>query len=62
MFNGYDFVYDGKSSISENIKMLYTESNPFEFTKSIPDKEISLFHTNQSGKWEISVSSTLNPR
>lgn len=61
MFNGYDFVYDGKSSISENVKMLYTEPNPFEFTKSIPDKEISLFHANQSGKWEISGVITPEP-
>lgn len=54
MYNAYDFIYDGKSSISENIKMLYTEPNPFEFTKSIPDKEINTFHTNQSSKWHIS--------
>lgn len=54
MYNGYDFVYNGKSSISENVKMLYTEAEPFEFTKSIPDKEINLFKTNQSSKWNIS--------
>jgi phage-related protein len=61
MFNGYDFIYDGKSSISENVKMLYTESNPFEFTKSIPDKEISLIHTAQSGRWHITGISTPEP-
>lgn len=61
MFNGYDFIYDGKSSISENIKILYTESNPFEFTKSIPDKEISMIHTNQSSKWSITGISTPEP-
>lgn len=61
MFNGYDFIYDGKSSISENVKMLYTEANPFEFTKSIPDREISLFKSNQSSKWNISGVDTPEP-
>lgn len=61
MFNGYDFIYDGKSSISENVKILSTESNTFEFCKSIPDKEISMFKTNQSNKWEISGVTTTEP-
>lgn len=61
MYNGYDFVYDGKSSISENIKMLYTEANPFEFTKSIPDKEINIFTTSRSGHWDISGIVTPEP-
>lgn len=61
MYNGYDFVYNGKSSISENVKMLYTEPNPFEFTKSIPDKDISLFTTSRSGKWDISGVITPEP-
>lgn len=61
MFNGYDFVYNGKSSISENVKMLYTESNPFEFTKSIPDREYNIFKTNQSGRWRIAGVTTSDP-
>lgn len=54
MFNGYDFIYDGKSSISENVKMLYTDVDVFSSVKSIPDKEISLFKSNQSSQWNIS--------
>ena len=61
MFNGYDFVYDGKSSISENVKILYTDSNPFEFTKSIPNREYNTFKTNQSGRWRISGVTTPEP-
>lgn len=61
MFNGYDFVYDGKSSISENVKILYTDANPFEFTKSIPDREYNTFKTNQSGRWRISGVTTPEP-
>lgn len=61
MYNGYDFVYDGKSSISENVKMLYTEADPFEFTKSIPDKDVNLFTTSRSGRWNISGVSTPEP-
>lgn len=53
MFNAFDFIYDGKSSISENVKMLYVENSVFEFVKSIPDKEISMFKTKQSSKWNI---------
>lgn len=53
MFSGYDFVYDGKSSISENVKLLYTDGNAFEDVKGIPDREITTFHTNQSSKWNI---------
>lgn len=53
MYNAFDFIYDGKSSISENVKMLYVENNVFEFVKSIPDKEISMFKTKQSNKWNI---------
>ncbi len=54
MFNGYDFIYDGKSSISENLKMLYTDVDVFSSVKSIPDKEFSLFKTNQSSRWNLS--------
>lgn len=61
MFNGYDFVYDGKSSTSENLKMLNIDGGTFEFVKSIPDKEVSLFHSNRSGKWEISGVTTGEP-
>ena len=61
MFNGYDFIYDGKSSISENVKILFTEANPFEFTKSIPDKEINIFKTNRSNHWSISGITTPEP-
>lgn len=61
MFNGYDFIYDGKSSISENVKMLYTDVNPFQFTKSIPDKEISMYHANRSSKWNISGVTVQEP-
>lgn len=54
MFNGYDFVFDGKSSISENVKMLYTDVDVFEYYKGIPEKEISLFTTSRTSKWEVS--------
>lgn len=54
MFNGYDFVFDGKSSISENLKMLYTESKGFEETQGIPEKEYSTFKAVRSSKWHIS--------
>lgn len=53
MYNAFDFIYDGKSSISENVKMLYVENSVFEFVKSIPDKKISMFKTKQSSKWNI---------
>lgn len=61
MYNGYDFIYDGKSSISENVKMLYTEGSPFEFTKSIPDKEYSMYKANQSSKWHLAGITTPEP-
>lgn len=54
MFNGYDFVFDGKSSISENIKLLYTDNSSFEDVQGIPEKNYSLFKTNQNSKWNIS--------
>lgn len=54
MFNGYDFVYNGKSSISENVKMLYTDVNVFDYFKSIPDRNVNLFTASRSGKWTIS--------
>lgn len=54
MFNGYDFIYDGKSSISENLKILRIDGSAFESNQAIPEQEISLFHSNQSNKWQIS--------
>lgn len=61
MFNGYDFIYNGKSSISENVKILSTENNTFEFVKSVPDKEFNMFKTNQSGKWRMAGVTTPEP-
>lgn len=54
MFSGYDFIYDGKSSISENLKLLYVDSNAFESVKGIPDRTINTYHANRSSKWRIS--------
>lgn len=53
MFNGYDFVYDGKSSISENLKLLNTDGEAFKFEIGIPQKNINLYHSNQSSRWHI---------
>lgn len=53
MFSGYDFVFDGKSSISENLKMLYTESSAFESVQGIPEKEYVTFKTTGSSKWNV---------
>lgn len=61
MFSGYDFVYNGKSSISENVKMLYTDSNAFTEAQGIPEKEYSIFKPNQSGKWNVSGINHENP-
>ena len=61
MFSGYDFVYDGKSSISENLKLLYVDGNAFESVKGIPDKTINTFHTNGSSKWHISGVTMAEP-
>lgn len=61
MFNGYDFVYDNKSSLSENLKMLNIDGDAFEFVQGVPSKEVDLFHANQSGKWEISGNRMTEP-
>ena len=61
MFSGYDFIYNGKSSISENVKMLYTDSNAFTESQGIPEKEYSLFKTNRSSVWNISGINHENP-
>lgn len=61
MFNGYDFVYDGKSSISENLKLLYIDPEMFDFVQSIPSNEINMFRANKSSKWHISGVSTPEP-
>lgn len=53
MFNGYDFIFDGKSSISENLKMLYKEANGFTDVQGIPEKEYTTFKTTRSSKWTI---------
>lgn len=54
MFKGYDFVFDSKSSISENMKMLYTEANGFTNVQGIPEKEYSTFKASRSSRWSIS--------
>lgn len=61
MFNAYDFIYNGKSSISENVKLLYTDGNVFESLTGIPSKEISIYKSNQSSKWNIAGTSVSEP-
>lgn len=51
MFKGYDFVYDGKSSISEKLKLFNVGGNAFEFVDCIPDKNLNLYHSNRQAKW-----------
>lgn len=53
MFNGYDFVFDGKSSMSENLKLLYTDNSAFTDVQGIPSKVYSMIKSKRNGKWHI---------
>lgn len=61
MFNGYDFVYDGKSSISENLKLFNIDGGAFNFVDSIPERDINLYHSQKSGKWHTAGSTIEQP-
>lgn len=61
MFNGYDFVYDGKSSISENLKLFNIDGGTFNFVDSIPERDINLYHSQKSGKWYTAGSTIEQP-
>ena len=61
MFEGYDFIFDGKSSIGENVKILYTERNAFGTTKGVPDKKHELFKGSRSSRWRTTGISYEEP-
>lgn len=61
MFKGYDFVYDGKSSISEKLKLFNIDGNAFDFVDSIPDKNLNLYHSNRQAKWRTPGTTVDDP-
>lgn len=61
MFEGYDFIFDGKSSIGENVKILYTERNAFGTTKGVPDKKHELFKGSRASRWRTTGISYEEP-
>lgn len=61
MFNGYDFVYDGKSSISENLKLFNIDGSAFNFVDSIPNRDINLYHSQRNGRWQTAGSTIEEP-
>lgn len=61
MFNGYDFVYDNKSSISENLKLFNIDGTAFNFVDSIPERNINLYHSQRNGRWQTAGSTVEEP-
>lgn len=53
MFQAYDFIYDGKSSASESLKLLFFDGAGFSEGLGIPQKDINLYKTPQASKWRI---------
>lgn len=61
MFRGYDFIYDGISSSSKNVKLLYVDEDSYNTSQGIPAKEYNLIKGFHSNNWKISGITIDNP-
>ena len=61
MFKGYDFVFDGKSSESEGLKLLSIDGTAIEFNTGIINRTVNKFKSLNSAKWRISRVSNDEP-